>query len=226
MAFGIMTLSDLKPIWRVVVGIIICQILGGAMGLLIGAHHSGFSNFWLGGAIGSPVGFILGIGWHLLTAEGRAKTPLGTTLFLGVLAFALGAAACFQVLPHMRGEMQRLRAIKALDASKISSVSVFDRYGESRIAEFSSPSTIREFALSCRDAEGYSPNHPHYVASWYIVIAGTDPSEIECHYEAGRGQMVVGYFVAKSGTTTRYYGTFSSRNLRKWFEKHLRESAN
>jgi len=117
MSFGMITSSDLKRIWRIVAAIVVCQLLGSAIGLVIAPHHSAFSNMWLGGAIASPIGFVLGLGWQLLDLERRGKTPVPTTGFLGILAIGVAASACFGVLPHMQAEMQYLQALKTLDGS-------------------------------------------------------------------------------------------------------------
>lgn len=224
MAFGQIPFGDLKRVWRILLALIVCQGLGGVMGLLIHFHHSGFSNYWIGGALATPVGFVVGLCWQVGRAEQRAATPIGLTLFLGLLAAFVGGFAFLVELPRMRREMRRLPELRALDARDIGQISVFDRYGEKQLLLIDDPAVISDFAQACRDVEGNSPSHPRYTASWYVVISGPKCYELEFHFEAGRPREVVGYFVRKEGNTTWFFGSFASRQLRVWFREHVRSA--
>lgn len=224
MAFGEISFRDLKRVWRIVLAVFVCQELGGVIGLLIHFHHSGFSNYWIGGALATPVGFVVGLCWQIRRAERRAATPIGLTLFLGLLAAFVGGFASLVNLPRMREEMRRLGELRALDARDIGQISVFDRYGKRQLLLIDDPAVISDFAQACRDVEGDSPSHPRYTASWYVVISGPRRYEFEFHFEAERPREVVGYFVRKEGNTTWFFGTFASRLLRAWFREHVRSA--
>lgn len=223
-AFGQISFGDLKRVWRIVLAVIVCQELGGVIGLLIHFHHSGFSNYWIGGALATPLGFVVGLCWQVGRAERRAATPIGLTLFLGFLAAFVGGFALVVVFPRMREEMRRLAELRALHAGDIGQISVFDRYGKRQLVLIADPAVISDFAEACRDVEGDSPSHPRYTASWYVVIDGRERHEFEFHFEAERPREVVGYFVRKEGNTTRFSGSFASKLLRAWFNEHVRSA--
>ncbi len=221
LSFPVIRLRHLAPIWRVLLATVAFQLLGGVTGVLVGLHHSVFENSSLGAGIATPIGFVVGLLWQLSRVERRKTTPRVLTIFIGLLAAWLGATTAFFDVPRARDEMRRLDHLRRLATSGINQILVFDRYGKEKLQTVRGEAALLSFVEACRDVAGNSPNHPTYTHSWYLVVVGQQALELECHYEAGRSEEVVGCFVRKSGNTTFYYGSFAGRRLRGWFEKFI-----
>jgi hypothetical protein len=226
MKYRNITFSDLKSVWRIIVAVILCQLVGGAVGLAVSMHHFWFMNLWLGGAAGTLPGFVLGVVWQLKSRpEGRSW--VGIAFFFGFLAVAITAMAFGVALPQMRSEMANLTVVNQLQAESLQLIEVFDRSGDKRIARITDPESVAAFTKGIADAVGHSPNHPRYSRSWYVVVEGTTRHQFELHLNPRFPQSVIGYFVEKAGNTTYYHGTFESKSLRPWVETHLmKEDAN
>lgn len=220
MKYGQITFTDLKSVWRIVVAIALCQLVGGAISLALSMHHFWFMNLWLGGAAGTLPGFALGVVWQLKSATSD-RGWIGVACFLGFLAIAITGMAFGVVLPQMQSEMTNLSGVSQLQAESLQSIEVFDRYGRRRIARITDPDSLTSFAKGIADAVGHSPNHPRYSDSWYVVVEGATRHEFELHLNPRFPQSAIGYFVVKSGNLTWYHGTFESKGLRSWVEAHL-----
>jgi hypothetical protein len=213
--------ASLVPVWRILAAVAALQLLGSGVALLIGFHYSAFMNFWLGGCLATPLGFFVGLLWHLSEPQRRRGTRVEVVVFLGVIAVGLGAAALVGSLPEMAKEMTSLGALQTLPDGAIERISVYDRYGETLLLQIDDKTALSGFVLACRNAKGYLPNHPVYAESWYLVLQGEQRVELECHYQQGDPDEVVGYFVRKTRNSTSYFGTFISRDLRPWFQQHI-----
>jgi hypothetical protein len=159
MKYGQITFTDLKGIWRIIVAVVLCQLVGCAISLVVSMHHFWFMNLWLGGAAGTLPGFILGVVWQLRSPN-SASGWLGITCFLGFIAVAITGMTFGVALPLMRSEMENLTAISQLQAESLQLIDVFDRYGDKRIARITNPESLAAFASGISDAVGHSPNHP------------------------------------------------------------------
>lgn len=220
-----MSLNDLHRVWRIVVAVVVCQLLGGAASLLIGVHHFWFMNFWLGAAIGTLPGFIVGAVWHFSGGADR-RNSIGVACFIGLIAVFLSVVAVWEALPYMKKEMRALSSMSRLQEETIRQVDVFDgdafdRDGDKRILEVSDPAAITAFAQACSDVVGHSPNHPTYSHSWYVVVHANTTHEFELRLNPSFPRSVIGYFVSESGNTRQYHGSFESHALRPWVEQHL-----
>ena len=215
--------NALAEVWRLLLAVIVCEEVGGIVGLLVGFHHSSFMNHWLGAAIAAPVGLMIGLLWQFARPERRTLSASLMAAFTGVLTMFLCTGAILGTIPRMRTEMLRLQDLTALDATTIERISVLDRYGPEKVCDIDDPAVITQFAEACRDVKGNVPNHPVYTSSWYVVLRGSEPREIECHYERGRPDELVGYYAHKVGNLTHYYGSFSSKRLREWFKSHVQK---
>lgn len=221
MSFGRISLADLQPIWRIVAAVIIFQLIGGGVGWAVAPHHFPFLNVWLGAGMATPIGFFVGLWVHLADPDRREGTPRPLTTFLGVIALILGGAAWFWELPRARAEMQRIEAIRGIDAAKIARIVVFDDEGRRKIAEFHARPVLDEFADACRDIQGYAPSHPRYERSWAVRIEGAEPFELVCHFRVGTADQVFGEILGDKGLRDAREGQFRSVALRGWFEKHV-----
>lgn len=119
----------------------------------------------------------------------------------------------------------RLHKLKSIKPDTVAQISIFDKDGETLLKVVTKKELISEFAEACKDVRIYSPNHPTYTDSWYVVIdMGTEHGvhEVECHFELHRPKNLDGYLVVKAADTTRCLGSFTSVNLRGWFERHVK----
>ncbi|MFH1303656.1 MAG: hypothetical protein ABIK07_21580 [Planctomycetota bacterium] len=220
MKYGQITSTDLKSIWRIIVAVALCQLVGVAVSLALSMHHFWFMNFWLGGVAGTLPGFVLGVVWQVKSVP-SSREWIGVVCFLGLLAVVITGMALGVVLPQMRREMANLTALSQLQDDRLQQITVFDRSGKKRITRITDLESLSAFATGIADAVGHSPNHPRYTKSWYVVVDGTTRHEYELHLNPRFPQSVIGYFVAKSGNSTVYHGTFESNGLRSWVETHL-----
>jgi hypothetical protein len=212
-------IEDLPKVWRILAGLIPIQILGSIVGLAIGYHHSGFDNLWMGGAVATPIGFIIGLIWHVRAHE--EPKPYRTVIFMGFLALLLGVAVIFYEIPRSIQEMKYLETFQNMKSKNINQIVVYDEYGDKLVKKISDPTVLNEFKSACTFTNGNTPNHPLYTASWYVQILAGETIEIECHYQEGRPSLLIGYFVKKVGSSTSFYGSFYNAKLRGWFEKYV-----
>ena len=212
-------IEDLPKVWRILAVLIPFQIFGSIFGLAIGYHHSGFDNAWMGGAVATPLGYIVGLIWHI-KAQTEQKA-YRTVIFFGILAIFLGAFAVFFEIPRSMQEMKNIESFQKLGSKKINQIIIFDEYGEKIVKKINDPIALNEFKSACAVTKGNMPNHPHYTSSWYIQVVADTKVELECHYQEGRPSMLIGYFVRKEGSSTYFYGSFYNTLLRKWFGKYV-----
>ena len=178
----------------------------------------------MGGAVATPIGFLVGLFWHIKSEKETDVKSYRTVVFLGLIAFLIGGMAVFFEIPRSMKEMELLESFKKLDSSNVKQILVFDRYGEQLIKKITEPKVIKEFTTSSIDTKGYSPNHPQYDSTWYVVVDSDVQSELECHYQKGLSSTLIGTFVEKDGLSWKVYGSFSNSKLRNWFEKYVESS--
>jgi len=128
------------------------------------------------------------------------------------------------------GEMERMRIIRQLQPGSIIRIDVCaDKRTTDELTRISDKAILDAFADASKDAQIYRPNHPYYTWTRYLVVQTTDERayELECHLESGKPDVAICYFVHKSGWgMTTYFGTFSSKGLRRWFEEYLHAPGN
>lgn len=215
-------LQDLPKVKRITTSVIVCQIFGAIAGWFVNYHYSSFTNEWVGGALATPVGYFVGLWWHL-TAKQNDRA-IGTTVFLGIIAVGIGAFAALFALPESIREMDNLNRVRILNPRKIEKISIYDKYGEKHLMDLREPQIISAFTAACRDIQGDDSSRPAYSASWYLIIYGETKIELECHYQNDGTGKVMGHFVKKGNKSTRVYGRFNSLKLREWFEKNVLKS--
>ena len=215
----------IKRIWRLLAAMTVIGILGGVFGLLIDPFYDAWHNSWIAAGLTGPAGFLVGLLWQISDRQRRRQTPLLAVLFLGFLAVVMAPLGAFDEIRWQVDFEKRLNALTSLSDHSVEKATFCDKYGRQELLEIADEVILAEFALACRDAEGYSPNHPRYKPSWYVVLEGPQRMELMCHYEDRWPDKVVGYFVAKRGNTTRYYGSFISKDLRPWFDTYVESVA-
>ena len=216
-----LTISSFVQIWRLLLLLLAAQLLGTLLGWLLLPWYSGFTNSWIGGTVAAPVGFLLGLWWQLASRHRRRRTRLDLVLLIGVLTCIVAPISSLAAMRSERDFQSRLDAFRALPADSVQRITCYDKYGREKLLTIKDPEALEAFTRACRDAKGYSPNHPHYWESWYVVLEGEKTIELVCHFQQGRGNQLVAYFVRKRGDSTTYSGSFISTDLRPWFEKHV-----
>lgn len=186
------------------------QLLGLGIGLLVGRS---FIHAWIGGAVATLPGVLLGLTWHgRLSREWILPTLIGSAL----AAFALGF-----VLPWELRGARLLAEIRSLRPGDVSRIEVQNRYGTGPVTTIADPEALTDFTRALSQAEPYAPSHPGYSRSWYVVVPGPRRREFELHLEPRSPGVVFGSFVRKEGATTWQYGSFQCAALRPWVARHL-----
>ncbi len=213
-----LSFGDVLNIWRILVAVAVCQIIGGAIGVAYGYHHFWFMNLWAGGALSIPFGVAAGAAWHFSRSRApRESLPIaGLVVLCGALVFVAAVAIA---IPEMRSDMRNLERIASLPEAGPRQVAVFGRSGEPEIMTLSDPETVAAFARSIADAVGHSPNHPRYSHSWRVIVSGSDRYVFELHLDPAFPDSVIGYTLAIGENWTS--GSFRSVALRPWVEAHL-----
>ncbi len=212
-------LNDFKPVWRIVVAMVLGQLAGSVIGILLRPHYSWFENSFFGGTAGTFPGFVFGVVWHI-RSKPADRDWIGLTCALGFLSLVMTIIAFGFDLPQMQREMRNLERIRQLKSKNLKRIEVFDKHKRKCIIRITDPQTLKAFAEGIADAQGHSPNHPRYSDSWYVVITG--PShQFELHLNPRFPESVIGDIVVKFGNFTSYYGTFRSKGLRSWVNDHL-----
>ncbi|MGD1000773.1 MAG: hypothetical protein ABSA67_08750 [Candidatus Brocadiia bacterium] len=220
MGHGLVTFSGLKSVWRILVAIAVCDLLGGAISLYISPHYSSFLNFSLGCGLATLPGFAIGLAWQVKARHDR-QVWIGMACFFGFLALITTVETLARDLPSMRSEMRLLQALSRMQTENIHQIDVFDSYGNQKLLCITDPASLNAFAQGIADAVGHEENHPVYSQTWYVVVEGTICREFELNLDPMFPQSVIGEFVVKSGNSTSYNGTFRSKGLRPWCEENL-----
>ncbi len=215
-----MTFSDLRPLWRIIVSIMLAQLIGGVIGVLMPFHHLTFYNFWYGAALCAPVGFLLGLYWHV--RQRPSSSPLPTTLLV-FIGFLVVSIAVFGGLsrPRLRREMRLLEETQQLNAAAIQRIVLADADQRTRYATIDNQVAIQAFVAASRDAHGYAPNHDQPTVLWYVRIEGQNPYEYRCYVTAKYPNDVICRFIRTRDQRMSAYGCFSSTLLRSWFAQYL-----
>lgn len=78
-----------QPIWRILLVVLIAQIIGMAFGVLSNYFGHLFLNIWYGGVYASPVGFILGLLWHIQAVPNGYSRDRLVIILVGFVAILL-----------------------------------------------------------------------------------------------------------------------------------------
>ena len=107
----VFTLKDqwnlVKPIWRVLLLILIVQIISGVISLLSSPYNNAFVDFWYGGAISTLLGFLFGAIWHQYSSSSKLQNHKFAICFIGLICASIMLAAIFFPLEHIASEINR-----------------------------------------------------------------------------------------------------------------------
>ncbi|MCP4401122.1 MAG: hypothetical protein GY801_27970 [bacterium] len=217
---------DLYPIWRIIVATMIAQAIGGSMISLLHLHHMTFLNMWFGAVVSAPVGFGVGLWWHLGARD--PHSPLPTTLlgFLGVLVVGIALFGWLE-FPRMRREMLLLQEAQQVTPAHIQQISLRGNRGTTMRAHITDREAIQGFVDATRDAQGYSPNHDQSTIGWLVTFEGQITYAYLCYVTPKHPAWAICRFIQSHDGNIEngysVYGTFSSVRLRRWFKQYVAE---
>ena len=91
--------AETFAVWRIFLAICVTQFVGLTLGTRLGSSGIPFLDLWCGGAAATPIGYALGLVWHLWGSGRRFEEHKQITVFMGVIAAAIGGAGL--VLPSL-----------------------------------------------------------------------------------------------------------------------------
>jgi hypothetical protein len=78
-----------KPVWRVLLVILVAQLIGMALGLQRNITGQPFFNLWYGAAYATPIGFALGLLWHAKAVPNGLAANRTILLILGAMSVGI-----------------------------------------------------------------------------------------------------------------------------------------
>jgi hypothetical protein len=169
-------------------------------------------------------GALVGLLWHIATAHRRRGTRIGHLLsaFLGAV---IACAVVTALLSSLIVELRYVAVLRTLTSDSVNRITVFSKYGDEELFASQDEAVVRNFLNACRDMKpGFLIDFRESQRCWYLVLDGRPRMELECHYHGRWPDRVVGFFVLhrgssrETGVSISYYGEFSCRGLRRWFE--------
>jgi len=155
-----------------------------------------------------------------LSARVRRRRPRWfLPVRLGVIAFLI-LMCCFVAYRQMV-QTDLLKRLTGLEPAEVRQITISQDRDLRDVRVIEDQVLIREFIEACRDAQIFAPNHPSYQSTWIVTIQAKEALQLECSYEVRHSDLVIGSFIQASHSSTSYYGSFSSRRLRVWFDRHV-----
>jgi hypothetical protein len=210
--------------WRTIVAVATAQVVCTVVAERVFPAATRMQTFVIGFAVGTIAGLFIGLVW-------RAPRPAPVTgmrrvrLFLpiGLAALCIPAMVCLLAY-RQAGQARLLERLTQLQPADVRSITISRRNDVRNARVIGDQAIIREFLEACRDAQSFSPNHPSYYSTWLVTIQTEEVLQLECNYEAKHSDLVIGSFVRAHPSSTSYYGSFCSRGLRVWFDRHVSSS--
>lgn len=79
----------IKPVWRILLTVVLVQLAGSAIAMHYHATGELFFDLWYGGVIVTPIGYIIGLVWHLIAEKNAFARHKQIILLLGLLSLLL-----------------------------------------------------------------------------------------------------------------------------------------
>jgi len=117
--------EDLRNTWRIIFLVIIGQLIGLLIGYVFKIHPELFISTWVGAAIGTLPGFLLGLIWHFSNQERRKAIPYFTVCFFAIGAI-ISPVTAFQILTgkFITGELVKTKDIFIYSLNNIQKVEI------------------------------------------------------------------------------------------------------
>lgn len=85
--------QTLKPVWRVLLAILVAQLIGAALGGVWNIAGHWYFNLWYGAAYATPMGLVSGLVWQAIAVPNGLWAHRGILFFLAALATCVTLAA-------------------------------------------------------------------------------------------------------------------------------------
>ena len=138
---------------------------------------------------------------------------------LSVIAFMI--LMCCWVAYRQTVHTDHLKRLTGLQPADVRQITISQDRGLRDVRIIEDQVIIREFIEACHDAQSFAPNHPSYQSTWIVTIQAKEALQLECSYEVRHSDLVIGIFIQAHPSSTSYHGSFSSRTLRAWFDRHV-----
>lgn len=214
---------DVIALWRVAVAVFVTQWVGHVLGLLFIAYHDSFMRGWIGGAVATPAGFAIGLGWYFLKVRRLTLLPGLLLAGLALVSLFLGGSGVMEYRAAMRAN-EVAADLRSLPADAFDRIEVRHEYRDELLFTIDDPEALKAFARGLADSEDYKPNHPRYTDSWHLRTVGRREYEIYCHFQEAHPDAVVVSVIVSDSLLFPNKATLISRNLRPWFEEHVVQS--
>lgn len=215
--------------------IIAIQLAGGIVGLAVAQMDFWFLDFWIGGALASPIAILLAVAWELRIKEPEdspseldsESIPLNRVGLAIVISILLAGMAVLQI-QDSRVAQTNLTKLSKLPAESVRRIDIRMPFTDEVILEIEDPEAIRDFAVAARDAQtnwmARIEDSEHIQPKHVTVVAKTGESWSFEWSQSSRTRMF-GMFIEVTEDaewiTVSKRGKFASTSLRDWFRKHV-----
>ena len=113
-----------RQYWRIVLSMFIGYVAIGLLLYPILPESYWFSRFWVSGALGNFLGFLIGVVWYIRSVKPISKNSLRFLLFAGVFIAIGTSIGLFVMVPFLQGQEKELKFIYSLSKQNISQVTI------------------------------------------------------------------------------------------------------
>lgn len=202
-------------------------IAGSCLGLAIGFSGLTFEDWWLGGALASPLGLLGAIAFVWRREKKHRRIMLGILFFFLGIQSLVATSALFIDVPLLLKHRERIDHMRSLGPGDIARMEIYD--DAAREPELLKTITDRDvldtFSAAVADLDPWSPQHPDYEGEWYVVLESEKKVELKLYLVRDAPGTVFGKFVRRRGSRTTYYGGFQSRGLYPWLKQVVQADA-
>jgi len=210
---------DWRSIWRILAPIPVCQIAGAAISFAFKFHYHTFMRVWVGAAIATFVGVIVGLGWQMADRTGRDATPRLTIAIFVLIGLVMPVGGLF-MLYRMHIEAAWLDDMKHLAAEDVTEI-VIEGGGRSTERRITDRRVIAEFALALHEAHGHVPNHDSEVTAWNVLLNGSDRRSLKCYTIRRKCDVIVCTPRKEGRGYVPHNAHLASSALLSWFRKNI-----
>jgi hypothetical protein len=98
--------SELFAVWRIFLGVVVIQVIGGIFFAAMGYKNNLFVDLWAGAAFATPIGYVLGCIWQEKSEAKSLKKHKQVVFFMGVLSLTLLIAVLAFPLDELANSMK------------------------------------------------------------------------------------------------------------------------
>ena len=102
-----MLINEMKAIWRIVATVMIFQIVTGLLFIIVEKYGYWFIDFWFGGVLATPVGFIIGAYWQNISVDNSWENHKSIIIFFGLISILMILMLPFFPLEQMADTLKQ-----------------------------------------------------------------------------------------------------------------------